>query len=460
MIPVAGKDFDHWRRLARFLLTQDVPPDAVLWSQDETLFAEILTQPVQPASITVPAEFVSLAEIVAMHRDPHRWSLLYRVLYRITHGEHDLLKIDVDDDVRQLKLMAHAVQRDMHKMKAFVRFRRLAAETPEQFVAWYQPDHDIVDTVAPWFRNRFATMRWSILTPRRSVHWDLQDLTFGPGIPRSEAPSNDTLEPLWRDYYVSIFNPARVNLKAMQAEMPVRFWSTLPEVQVIPDLVGKADLRVVQMAKEQKTSAAAWVPPTHKLAALREAAPKCRGCSLYEQATQVVFGEGPQNAKIVMVGETPGNEEDRVGHPFVGPAGKLLNRALEEAGIDRTKVYVTNAVKHFKFTERGKRRIHAKPSGAEISACRPWLEAELDAIRPDLIICLGATAAQTLMGRDFRITAERGVFFPHRLAKQLVATIHPSAILRAQDRQEQEYQLFVQDLQTIAARIRELDLAS
>lgn len=161
-----------------------------------------------------------------------------------------------------------------------------------------------------------------------------------------------------------------------------------------------------------------------------------------------------------MVGETPGNDEDLAGHPFVGPAGTLLNKAMLEAGVDRTQVYVTNAVKHFKFTERGKRRIHAKPSGAEISACRPWLEAELAAIRPELIVCLGATAAQTLMGRNFRITAQRGVFFPHPWAKQLVATIHPSAILRAQDRLEEEYRLFVRDMHTIAARIHELDLAS
>lgn len=215
----------------------------------------------------------------------------------------------------------------------------------------------------------------------------------------------------------------------------------------------------MQMAKEQKTSAAPWVPHTKDLSVLRQAASGCRGCTLYEHATQVVFGEGPRSAKVVMVGETPGNDEDLAGHPFIGPAGKLLNRAMDEAGIDRKQVYVTNAVKHFKFTERGKRRIHAKPSGAEISACRPWLEAELDAVHPELIVCLGATAAQTLMGRDFRITAERGVFFPHRWAKQLVATIHPSAILRAPDRHEEEYQLFARDMRTIAARIRELDLA-
>jgi uracil-DNA glycosylase len=211
--------------------------------------------------------------------------------------------------------------------------------------------------------------------------------------------------------------------------------------------------------KTQKTSAAEWVPQTHDLTELRAAAPACRGCALYQHATQVVFGEGPQDAKVVMVGEQPGDEEDQKGHPFIGPSGRLLSKAMHEAGLDREKIYVTNAVKHFKFIERGKRRIHAKPSGIEISACRPWLEAELASIEPELVVCLGATAAQSLMGLNFRITKERGNFFPHRWAKQLVATVHPSAILRVPERYEEEYELFVRDLRLIAARVKELDVA-
>jgi DNA polymerase len=160
-----------------------------------------------------------------------------------------------------------------------------------------------------------------------------------------------------------------------------------------------------------------------------------------------------------MVGEQPGDEEDVKGHPFVGPAGRLLDKAMREAELDRDQIYVTNAVKHFKFKiERGKRRIHAKPSGIEISACRPWLEAELDAIRPELVVCLGAIAAQSLMGREFRVTSSRGKFFPYHFARELVATIHPSAILRAlPDQYEEEYEMFVRDLRLIAARVQELD---
>ncbi len=201
------------------------------------------------------------------------------------------------------------------------------------------------------------------------------------------------------------------------------------------------------------------MPATHDLARLRAAAVKCQGCDLYQRATQVVFGEGPRDARVVMVGEQPGDEEDRKGHPFIGPSGRLLSKAMAEAGLEREKIYVTNAVKHFKFVERGKRRIHAKPNGIEISACKPWLEAELSSIEPDLVVCLGATAAQSLMGRSFRITADRGKFFPHAWAKEIVATVHPSAILRVPDRYEEEYRLFLNDLQVIAERVHELELA-
>lgn len=213
------------------------------------------------------------------------------------------------------------------------------------------------------------------------------------------------------------------------------------------------------MNRSQKTSAASWVPATRDLAVLRAAAPACRGCELYARATQVVFGEGPEDANVVMVGEQPGDEEDQRGHPFVGPSGRLLSKAMHEAGLDREKIYVTNAVKHFKFLERGKRRIHAKPSGIEISACRPWLEAELASIEPELVVCLGATAAQSLMGRDFRITAERGKFFPHRWAKQLFATVHPSAVLRMPERYDEEFELFVQDLSRVAERVKQIEAA-
>jgi DNA polymerase len=198
-------------------------------------------------------------------------------------------------------------------------------------------------------------------------------------------------------------------------------------------------------------SADPWIPQHPTLPVLRTAVQSCQGCDLYLHATQAVFGEGPRKAQILMIGEQPGNDEDLQGHPFVGPAGKILDRALTDASIDRTQVYLTNAVKHFKFEERGKRRIHKKPNGGEIMACRPWLEAEVHLIRPKVIVCLGATASQTVLGKTFRLTKERGVPLPHPWASNAVATIHPSAILRVPDETERhaEYARFVKDLGSV-----------
>jgi uracil-DNA glycosylase family protein len=201
------------------------------------------------------------------------------------------------------------------------------------------------------------------------------------------------------------------------------------------------------------SGAAHWIPARPSLPVLRRVVQECHGCDLYLQATQAVFGEGPHNAGVFIVGEQPGNDEDLQGHPFVGPAGKLLDRALAEASIDRKQVYVTNAVKHFKFEERGKRRIHKKPGAGEVRACRPWLEAELALIRPRIIVCLGATASQTVFGPSFRLTRQRGIPLEHPWAPHVFATIHPSAILRAPDEEARhaEYAHFVADLKNVVA---------
>lgn len=206
------------------------------------------------------------------------------------------------------------------------------------------------------------------------------------------------------------------------------------------------------MTKEKTGKPAATLFPVHaSLDELRKAAKDCRACDLWKLGTQTVFGEGPHTAKIILVGEQPGNDEDLQGRPFVGPAGRLLNAALEKAGIDRTTVYVTNAVKHFKWEPRGNRRIHKKPSATEIAACRPWLDAEIAAVRPEAIVCMGATAAQELLGKGFRVTQHRGEFLESSLAPHVMATVHPSSILRAPDdaTREQEMKLFIGDLKKI-----------
>ena len=199
------------------------------------------------------------------------------------------------------------------------------------------------------------------------------------------------------------------------------------------------------------------VPAKATLPALKQAAAGCTACDLYERATQTVFGEGPPRAGVMFVGEQPGDYEDVAGRPFVGPAGKLLDEVLEEAGIDRREVYVTNVVKHFKWTPAGKRRLHAKPNAREISACRPWLEAEIATVKPKVLVCLGATAAQTLLGRNFRVSRQRGEFVPSTLAPHVLATVHPSSLLRAPDEEtrRQERALFVEDLRKVARLLQE-----
>ncbi|MDQ2918438.1 MAG: UdgX family uracil-DNA binding protein, partial [Verrucomicrobiota bacterium] len=378
-------------------------------------------------------------------------------LWRLTHGEPKLLEISVDVDVALAMDFAKAIRRDMHKMRAFVRFREVERDGEKWFVAWFEPAHHIVDANANFFVDRFASMRWSILTPDRSAHWDGSELSFTNGVDKSQAPTDDNVEALWLTYYANIFNPGRVKVHAMQAEMPKKYWSNLPEATLIPSLIEEAPRRVDEMMKRSEEKIAqqgkdVWRPaPAPETTSLRElaaAAKKCTACPLHKNATQTVFGEGPKTASMVLVGEQPGDYEDVKGKPFVGPAGKLLDRALDDAGIDRKEVYVTNAVKHFKWEPRGKRRIHQKPGSRDIAACRPWLEAELRAVKPDVLVCLGSTAAQTIFGPQFRVTKQRGEILESEFAKKTVATVHPSSLLRAPDDEtrEREYAKFVDDL--------------
>jgi DNA polymerase len=211
------------------------------------------------------------------------------------------------------------------------------------------------------------------------------------------------------------------------------------------------------MPKPPPTNASELIPARPTLANVHDAARSCRACHLWKLGTQTVFGEGAAKARLMLVGEQPGDAEDLAGHPFVGPAGKLLDRALEDAGIDRATVYVTNVVKHFKWEPRGKRRIHKKPNAAEIAACRPWLDTEIQLVKPRVLVCLGATAAQALLGRQFRVTARRGELIASSLAPVVLATVHPSSILRApdEDARRAEMKFFVEDLKTAARALRD-----
>lgn len=461
--------FSAWQKAARRALHEQWPPGHVLWQElgaDQPLLdlaeePETTSGPISRAK--VPKSFVECATRVACHADSVRWTLLYRVLWRLSHGEHELMQVIVDLDIHLLAQMDKAIRHDVHKMRAFVRFRAVQHAGAEWYVAWFEPAHHIVELNAPFFVDRFANMNWSILTPDRCAHWNGQELSFTEGVTKSEAPTEDATEALWLKYYSHIFNPARVKTHAMTAEMPNRYWKNLPEAAVIPALLREAPARVGSMMAKSRAKAddggefsPAPVPHTKKLAHLREAACKCQACPLYKHATQTVFGEGSPNSRLVLLGEQPGDSEDLEGKPFIGPAGQLLDRALLEAGIDRKLAYVTNAVKHFKFDRAGKQRKHRQPAPREVAACRPWLEAEMAAIQPELLVCLGGTAAKTVLGNDVRVLRDRGQFVVSEFCPQTFVTVHPSSLLRAPDEESRarDYAKFVDDLRLVAQRLK------
>jgi DNA polymerase len=297
-------------------------------------------------------------------------------------------------------------------------------------------------------------MRWSILTPRLCIHWDRERIAESPGASRASAPEGDPVEEVWKTYYASIFNPARLKVGAMVKEMPKKYWKNMPETALVGELIAGAQAREARMVEASRGSigdnaAITW-------GAVREEAMGCTRCPLYRTGTQTVFGEGPLDAPLMFVGEQPGDQEDLAGRPFVGPAGQLFDRALGDAGIDRSAAYVTNAVKHFKFEQKGKRRIHAKPNGGEIDACRWWIEQERSIIRPRITVALGATAARSLFGKAVTISSVRGRAHARPEGGETWVTVHPSFLLRVQDNRDEEYARFVEDLAVVRQRLAAL----
>ncbi len=388
----------------------------------------------------VSKTFLSLGERVAVHRDTGVWDALYRVLFRLTHGEPRLLEVATDRDVRPLSLFDAAVRRDVHKMHAFVRFREARARDGESvWVAFYEPDHRVADRAAPLFVDRFGGTRFVLATPDVTLFWNTIALQRGPGSPDEAAARaafdedtrhEDGVADLFRTYYESIFNPARVNPRAMRAEMPVRFWKHLPEAQSVPRLLKEATERKNSMIEPRALEPRAEPPIDGDTTDLARAALSCAVCTHSKSASQTVFGQGPTDARLFVVGEQPGDEEDLKGLPFVGPAGRFFDSLLAEAGVLRERLYLTNAVKHFTWEPRGKRRLHVRPHASSVRACRPWLDAELARVRPKVILCLGTTAAQSFLGPGFRLNQALGKWLPQSWAEGFLVSYHPSAILR------------------------------
>lgn len=465
-------DFDLWRERARALVEADIPPDRVAWSEPGgagDLFAldgpanAALRLPVPPRDrppVRASRRFVELARSALLHSDPGRFALLYRLLWRLQRSPR-IMEDKADLDVRRAEDLAKAVRRDVHKMRAFVRFRLVEsdeAEAGEHYVAWFEPEHHILRANAGFFVRRFATMRWSILTPRGCLHWDGEVLEEGPPAERGDAPAGDPAEDLWRTYYASIFNPARLKIGAMVKEMPRKYWKNMPEATLIPELIAGAQAREAAMVAAG--GQADFGPRPATLAALGEGLHACRACLIGALENRAVTGEGPHDAALMIVGEQPGDQEDQVGRPFVGPAGQVLDRHLAQAGIDRNTAYLTNAVKHFKYVQRGKRRLHQSPAAKEIDTCRWWLESERALVRPRMVLALGASAARALLGRTVSVGRERGRPIPLEDGSELWVTVHPSYLLRLEgEAQAEQERLFARDLAQVAARLAELEAA-
>ncbi|MDB5741627.1 MAG: uracil-DNA glycosylase, partial [Alphaproteobacteria bacterium] len=443
-------DLDGFRAALRCLIADGARPHEVIWDTAPSLFAAEPGDESPP--IALPRGVAEKIALLVCHRDPERYSLLYQLVWRVRHGERALPEIASDPLIHRLHGMEKSVRRDLHKMHAFVRFRRAEAEE-ERFVAWFEPEHFIIEATAQFFVDRFRGMYWSILTPVGSLHWDRNSLTVGPPAMKSDAPTGDAFEAGWRSYYESTFNPARLNPDVMRGHMAKKYWKNLPEAAAITDLIRSAPLRVKQMIEQQQAMPRKR-DPKKAVAAISDQAPKSLAAlnrliaasePMVKGGTRAVLGEGPLHAPIAFVGEQPGDQEDMAGKPFIGPAGQLLDKAMAEAGIDRRAVYVTNAVKHFKFEPRGKRRIHSKPTAGEVRHYRWWLEKELDLVKPGLVVALGATAALALAGKPLAVGANRGPIVLD--GRPGFITIHPSFLLRMpQEDKALAWRQFVTDM--------------
>jgi uracil-DNA glycosylase len=453
-------DFDAWRDGARALVQCSVPPEQAEWSEARSsgsLFsrgAEKIPVPDPNApGVFASRQFIELARNAALHSDPERFALLYRLLWRLQDNPR-LMEDRADRDAGRVDELARSVRRDIHKMRAFVRFRTVEDGEGERFVAWFEPEHHVLRANAGFFVRRFANMRWSILTPKGSLHWNGEVLSEGPAAQRSDAPAGDPAEELWRKYYASIFNPARLKVGAMLKEMPRKYWKNMPETALIPALVAGAQARESAMVEAGTID---YGERPKSLSGIDEAIHACRRCPIGFLDNSAVMGEGPRKAELMIVGEQPGDQEDLAGRPFVGPAGKVLDAHLERAGIDRRQVYLTNAVKHFKYVQRGKRRLHQSPTAKEIDICRFWLEGERAIVKPQLLLALGSSAARGLLGKTVSIFKVRGQ--PHLLedGSELWVTVHPSYLLRLRDEAKDEQErMFQADLAAVAERLAEL----
>jgi DNA polymerase len=419
-------DWEGWRQAARALVLAGVEPDALTWA----VGGESEPLPAATGGFHVPRALVALASQAIQARDPERFGLLYGLVWRANAGEK-LLEDDSDPDLSLVRRMALAVRADAHRMRTSMRFLPAPEDDGTRFIGWFEPAHFVLQANAQLIVRRFPDLKLSIVTPDGAAHWDGTSLLFGSGLRHAE--DDEALQAWWERHRDMLLDQATGEVSVPEAE-------AVDEAPRPPDRPALGPV-VLHPARDPA------LPRSAKEASA------CRRCPLYEPATQVVFGEGPPDAPVMFVGEQPGDQEDTIGRPFVGPAGQMMDRAMEEAGIDRRLVYVTNAVKHFKFTQRGKRRIHQTPEVPEIQACRFWLDVERTHVRPRLLVAMGGSAARSVLGRPVTIGRERGRPIQMPDGQTVFVTVHPSFLLRVPDAaaKAREYDAFVRDLKAIRA---------
>lgn len=467
-------DATHALRALSAVLTCGAAPQDVKWMEGEAAQGDLLDGTAAPPPPTeavpgralrqLPTGFMPLAETVALHAQADRFQRLHELAIDLA-ADPRRWRDALDPRRLALERMAREVRREIHKMHAFVRFRQLDEGNGEvHYVAWFEPVHHIVRAAAPFFARRFAAMHWAILTPALCVHWNREGLEFTPGVDRSEAPPPDAGEALWLDYYRSIFNPSRVKTAAMLREMPRRYWHNLPETQAITGLLQQAperSARMVAQASESQRRMPISVPrvaeraprtPQEQLSDLGRRARHCTDCPMAAAATQTVWGEGSVGAQLMIVGEQPGDQEDLAGRPFVGPAGQLLRRALVELGWPAGQLYLTNAVKHFHFLPRGKRRLHKTPGQREAEACEQWLEAEIRLVAPQAILALGATAASSVLGRSVGVAQSLGSWWQRADGLPVWVVHHPAAVLRRAESGAPDFEAWVEAMRPALQR--------
>ncbi len=458
-----GSKETSWRSLFKKLWVREIAPEEILWcfagkdSHQGDFFGEE-TDPRDWSEVSqkigISAELMRAFDFVCLHRQEKKWPLLYRLFWR-SFKEKKILEHLTDPDVLQLFQFQKQITRDIHKMHAFVRFKKIEREDGlSLYVAWYVSDHLIFERASTFFCNRFGSMHWAILGPSQQMYWNQEKLFFSnDDLPDLELPE-DRFEDLWKTYYANIFNPARLKIKAMKNEMPVRFWKNLPEADLIPSLILDSDRRVQIMrekASQISVKSKLDISSQASLSDLASLVQDCRRCELCLNGTRAVFGEGQEGqSKFMIVGEAPGDREEQQGQVFVGPAGRLLRSVLSEIDWPVSQTYFTNAVKHFSFKNQNQRRIHQTPRPEFIESCRDWLEEEIQRVRPSLVVALGATAAKSLLGHSVPIQKNLGKLYRSFYGPEVVINFHPSHLLRSAEKKAERISQFKKVFQRLS----------